>query len=324
LPGLWDIIENGDGNDWRRLIVSVAISTPCLAVTVFVALRHQGSDILASPPSRRRRYYRILHAFPMVVAIACWLQIVAPRVAVVAIFCQEVWEAFALFYFSSTIISLLGGPEDAVKLLEGLPPRGLFGSKNRWCVPPLCCVVPAMPCFFRDGAEPFQKRLLARIRITIRQYCVVAPVTVFLVDGLLISERFDMPVFGAVLEGLQTVSMTLCLHALFMLYQATRDVLHRYHTTAKFMTIKSMILLSLVQKIVVTYVVASGVLPTASKVISTSDCAIRLQALLLLLELPFLQVVVNKAFPAEELQYDNTSESQRAPLMQGLDDDIYV
>ena len=66
-----------------------------------------------------------------------------------------------------------------------------------------------------------------------------------------------------------------------------------------------MIALSMIQKLVVMYMVHTGLLippnPSGSAFLTPAAASTRLQALLLGAELPFLQMLVNRAFPVDEL-----------------------
>jgi len=312
LPTVAYLVANGNQHDRVRALLSVLVSTPCFIATVYLALKHQTSILDLCRPTSRRRYYRIVNAFPLVVSFTCWFQIVAPSAALPALVVQEVWEAVALHYFAMAIISLMGGADDVVKTLSNTPSSGMFRSSNRWCVPPLCCLVPVLPCLFRDGTSKFDTALLFKLRLMIEQYCYIAPVTVTVTTVIeLLSgphpnsnseQQQQQLLMGAMLQQVQTVSMLICLYALFFLYKATHDALERFNTTKKFLAIKSMILLGLVQKLAITSLLGSGLITVTSSVVAPSQAATRLQALLLGLELPFVQVLMNRAFPVEELR----------------------
>ena len=66
-----------------------------------------------------------------------------------------------------------------------------------------------------------------------------------------------------------------------------------------------MILLSMLQKLAVMYAVDAGMLeslsPPGSTLVTPGISATRLQALILTVELPLLQMLVNRAFPVDEL-----------------------
>lgn len=304
LPGIWDIMTRGDENDRQRYSKGIGIASVLLLASAVVSISHQ-RRLASAPASPRRHHYRIVHLLPLVVACTCWLTIVAPKVAVVNLFVQEVWEAVALHYFSIMIICLMGGPEETIKTLATQEAHGLFGSSNRWCVPPCCCLVPVLPCFFHDGRAIFDLTALLKIRSMIEQYCYVAPATA------LISMIFDfhgkakhqaMEAMEVLVQTVQAISMFVCLHALFVLYKSSLHPLQQYRTTRKFLTIKAMIILSLVQKLAMVWLSRTEVFPLpTSGVFSRADAATRLQAFLLLAEVPFLQLLVNDSFPLSEL-----------------------
>ncbi|CAE7252597.1 unnamed protein product, partial [Symbiodinium pilosum] len=285
LPSIADIIVHGDRRDRVHYLVGVAVASMFLGATAFLCLSHQ-RELLLAPVSPRRKYYILMHLFPFVVACSCWFQVAAPELAVGTLLLQEIWEALALHFFALAIIDLMGGPETTVRILANLEPRGLFG-RNRWCVPPCCCAVALLPCAFRDGTAVFDDRTLSKMLTLIEQYCYVAPVAASAITVLdFNTSQRQLHVEWLFLAELlvqlvQSVSMFCCLQALFALYRATHDVLHRYKTTSKFLAIKMLILLSLIQKTLVVWIFhTSLVLIPGSRVFTHADAATRVQAFL--------------------------------------------
>lgn len=216
---------------------------------------------------------------------------------------QEIWEAVALHYFGLTIVCLMGGKEATVQKLASCEAHGSFGT-SRWCVPPCCCLVPLTPCL-QDGNKTFDFSTLRKMRFMIEQYCYVTPLTAF-VEGILQwqekQQQIHMDFWVGSVQVLRLVSMFICLQALFALYHATKKSLKKYQTTLKFLSIKALIILSAVQKILLAWVFRWHLVDLPpSRVFSAADAALRMHAFLLLMEVPFLQLLVNHAFPADEL-----------------------
>lgn len=306
LPTVADIIVHGDRRDHARYLLGLAVASILLAGTTVLCLSHQ-RELMLAPVSPRRKYYILMHLFPFVVAASCWFQVAVPELAVGTLLVQEIWEALALHYFGLTIIDLMGGPETTVRILAQREPQGMFG-RSRWCVPPCCCAVALLPCAFRDGTTVFNGAALQKMRAMIEQYCYVAPIAASVTTLLDFNTHQRQVHFEGLfqvellMQLLQSISMFCCLQALFALYRATHDVLHRFKTTSKFLSIKLLILLSLIQKTLVVWIFhTSLVLLPGSKVFTHADAATRVQAFLLLAEIPFLQALVNSAFPLKEL-----------------------
>lgn len=171
-------------------------------------------------------------------------------------------------------------------------------------VPPCCCLVPLTPCL-QDGNKTFDFSTLRKMRFMIEQYCYVTPLTAF-VEGILQwqekQQQIHMDFWVGSVQVLRLVSMFICLQALFALYHATKKSLKKYQTTLKFLSIKALIILSAVQKILLAWVFRWHLVDLPpSRVFSAADAALRMHAFLLLMEVPFLQLLVNHAFPADEL-----------------------
>ncbi|CAE7447179.1 unnamed protein product, partial [Symbiodinium sp. CCMP2456] len=255
LPTLADIIVHGDRRDHARYLLGLAVASILLAGTMVLCLSHQ-RELMLAPVSPRRKYYILMHLFPFVVASSCWFQVAVPELAVGTLLVQEIWEALALHFFGLTIIDLMGGPETTVRILAQREPQGMFG-RSRWCVPPCCCAVVLLPCAFRDGTTVFNNAALHKMLAMIEQYCYVAPIAASVTTLLDFNTHQRQVHFEGLfqvellMQLVQSISMFCCLQALFALYRATHDVLHRFKTTSKFLSIKLLILLSLIQKTLV-------------------------------------------------------------------------
>eukprot|EP00191_Tetraselmis_sp_GSL018_P009801 CAMPEP_0177612446 /NCGR_PEP_ID=MMETSP0419_2-20121207/21230_1 /TAXON_ID=582737 /ORGANISM="Tetraselmis sp., Strain GSL018" /LENGTH=329 /DNA_ID=CAMNT_0019108645 /DNA_START=347 /DNA_END=1336 /DNA_ORIENTATION=+ len=303
LPSLWLLVTQGSAADLRRTWVLAGILSLSLIATIRLCLGHQ-RRLLQVVKSPLRYYYRAVHVFPLFVAVTCWLQIFVPRFALLALTAQEIWEALALHYFGLIIVCLMGGPEETVRALEAARPTALCGAQNRWCVPPCCCLVPLLPCLLQGGSGTFTMPELSRITSCIEQYCYVAPaMAVFLALVELSPDDPRLRHAAHAAEAIQAASMLVCLQALFALYNATHGPLRGLRTKLKFIGIKSMIVLSLIQKLAILSLLHAGALsPPSSDVFTPRASATRLQAFVLGLELPFLQALNNRAFSADDLR----------------------
>mmetsp|Transcript_21263 Transcript_21263/g.53528 ORF Transcript_21263/g.53528 Transcript_21263/m.53528 type:complete len:329 (+) Transcript_21263:374-1360(+) len=305
LPTVAEVLLSGNSTDRRVLALSLAAASPPVVGALWLGVRHWRA-LATAPDAELRGHYRRVVTFPLVMASCCWLAIALPRLALGALLAAEVWEAVALAAFAEALVALLGGAEEAVKVLAGEAPAGMFGSRNRWCVPPCCCLVPLAPCSLirAGGVAPFEGSLLRRLRRMVEQYCYVAPLAAGMAMG---AHLLSPPELSSLLvhtsEAAQSASLLVCLQALFVLYRATKHALAPFHTTAKFLGIKAMLLLSLLQRVLVLALARHGLFGDGHSVLYTpAVMATRLQAFLLAWELPVLQLLVNRAFPLSDLQ----------------------
>ncbi|CAJ1433311.1 unnamed protein product [Effrenium voratum] len=153
--------------------------------------------------------------------------------------------------------------------------------------------------------------MLAKMRWMVEQFCYVTPLTALLGAALDREQNYQKHLHAAqgAVQVMRLASMFICLQALFALYMLSHHALQKYKTTAKFLSIKALILLSVLQKALVMLALHAGVIGLhPSRLFTEADAALRLQAFLLLAEVPFLQVLVNRAFPAEELSASDLLE----------------
>jgi len=246
-----------------------------LVISTILAMLHQ-RQLWRAPATDRSHYYQLMHLLPLVVALACCLEVSLPTLAAVTLVLQEIWEAVALHYFGLTIVCLMGGKDATVEKLASVEAHGTFGS-SRWCVPPCCCLVPFLPCF-KDGYKTFDLSLLSKMRCMIEQYCYITPLTT-LMEGIIHwqekQQHIHFDLLMASVQAMRVVSMFVCLQALFALYNATKKPLKKFDTTLKFLSIKALILLSVVQKILVMLLFyADLVVLPPSNVFSRTDAAL--------------------------------------------------
>eukprot|EP00873_Tetraselmis_striata_P034117 jgi/Tetstr1/454381/TSEL_041288.t1 len=266
LPTVAEVLLSGNSTDRRVLALSLAAASPPVVGALWLGVRHWRA-LATAPDAELRGHYRRVVTFPLVVASCCWLAIALPRLALGALLAAEVWEAVALAAFAEALVALLGGAEEAVKVLAGEAPAGMFGSRNR-------CTATWRPS---PPAWQLGAHLLSPPELS----------------SLLVHTS----------EAAQSASLLVCLQALFVLYRATKHALAPFHTTAKFLGIKAMLLLSLLQRVLVLALARHGLFGDGHSVLYTpAVMATRLQAFLLAWELPVLQLLVNRAFPLSDLQ----------------------
>lgn len=175
-----------------------------------------------------------------------------------------------------------------------------------WSSPPLCCLLSFVPCClparlgFLSRPDVASVRLLRFCRASLFLYLVGMPLVPFL--QLLVRAQLahgHIPTVLLLLLWSQWVLSMLALYALFIAYRLTHTPLHAFRTTAKFATIKVLVLLSPVQKELLKY--SLGV--QLGEFWNTA---------LLAAEMPALGFLLLRAFPASELP-------QLSPAPEGAD-----
>jgi len=155
------------------------------------------------------------------------------------------------------------------------------------------------------------------ISFTLRQFVISVPsLSIISLWGLLAleepsHERLSASTVQTMAAALQKLSGWIALQGLFVLYKVSHDVLHPWRTTLKFVAVKFVILLDMVQKLVVRAVVARYESQDAeSGGLERRDvCQLRGEErivfwtnFLLVFETVIMAALCQKAFPADELQ----------------------
>lgn len=177
------------------------------------------------------------------------------------------------------------------------------GTKPHFATPPFFCCFAR--CCYKHNMLP--KHLL-RVSWLIRQYVYMQmSLSVFSMwAATTISEREGRSVQMATLVVLKVSAMT-AVYGLFVLYRATHDLLHDWNTTRKFISVKLVIFLSLLQKQVLTRLIHRFRKDATSCLIDPWDAEdlehvvnFWSQFVLLLDTLILIWLIVT-AFPAEEV-----------------------
>ncbi|CAE7529482.1 unnamed protein product, partial [Symbiodinium necroappetens] len=201
-------------------------------------------------------------AFPTVWACCCWLTLFTPLSTPIAELFMGQGEAFAIYSFMVILFMLVS--VEAMKQGEGveidepsspssrtsqvslrqsiIQTLQKFGPQKYFAVPPFGCC-------FRPCVQPHHitaKQLLWVSRL-VRQYVVMQ---VF-VNAYFMWARFTLDPYwevDAVADPLLKVSGMVAMYGLFVMYAATHELLHRWNTTRKFISVKAMVALSILQQ----------------------------------------------------------------------------
>jgi len=93
--------------------------------------------------------------------------------------------------------------------------------------------------------------------------------------------------------------MIIAMQGLFMLYRASKDILASYHPTRKFATIKLIVIIGAIQKLIIQSIVKPD---AALGQYDNEALASMWDAFILAIECPFFALAMTYAFPDEELR----------------------
>ncbi|CAK9030325.1 unnamed protein product [Durusdinium trenchii] len=235
------------------------IGTISLIITMTMCIRHSMA-LDRRPICMLRTYYHGMLIYPMVWAVCCWVSLFCPLTTNLSELFMGQSEAYAIYIFLVILYMLVsieackkrmetGGAGESLRtemmnmgqtVMEAIHE---YGPQKYFAVPPFGC------CFWRCCTPHHitAKQLLWVSRL-VKQYVLLELFlnTFFMWCGLTflpVRAKKMQSVAGYILKA----SGMLAIYGLFVMYKATHDLLHDWNTTRKFVAIKLVILLSVIQ-----------------------------------------------------------------------------
>lgn len=236
-------------------------------------------------PNEQRWIVRILFIVP-IYAFDSWLSLLFFEHSYYVYFdsIRDCYEAFVIYNFLSLCYEYLGGEMSILSEIRGMPIKASW----LWCT---CCLT---GCQYTIVFLRFCKQATL-------QYCVIKPIMAVITlilqpmgyysDGDWRADRGYLYV-----TIVYNITVSLALYALFLFYQATRDLLSPYYPVLKFFTIKSVIFLSFWQGVLLAIFEKAGVIRTYHD-ISAGTIAAGYQNFVVCIEMFFAAIALRYAFP---------------------------
>lgn len=266
-------------------------------------------------------YYQYVNLFAPVLGVCAAITLICPRNYLFMKMLQEQTEAIALLSFGSVLFVLcadeachvhsakdLDSDNVGAKMLAALNEEG---EAPHYAVPPFaCCFVKCMP-----------QHLLRPIDIKVARTCIRQYAFVNIAGGMLAlwcalsltteTAKVIMTQIGRI----RKLSAFVCIYGLFIFYKAMHHLLEKYSPTAKFISLKLVVVLMAYQEIIVKWMVGrhdaasedclAPNLPASStqfKEIQDSNREHFSGMYLVALESILVAFLVKRAFPPSELK----------------------
>lgn len=224
---------------------------------------------------------------------------------------RDCYEAFVIYNFLSLCYEYLGGESSIMSEIRGKPIK----SSWLWCT---CCLAGRQ---YTIGFLRFCKQATL-------QFCLIKPVMALIT---LILQAFNLykdgnfsPTSGYLyITIIYNISVSLALYALFLFYQATREMLSAYDPVWKFLTVKSVIFLSFWQGVVLAILEHAGAIsPIFSKqgeeVEGVGTVSAGYQNLFICIEMFFASIALRFAFPHGIYSSNPTNTTGRTVSLQSI------
>ncbi|XP_070581334.1 transmembrane protein 184B-like [Ptychodera flava] len=264
-------------------------------------------------PNEQRWIVRILFIVP-IYAFDSWLSLLfigRDHYYVYFNSIRDCYEAFVIYNFLSLCYEYLGGESAIMSEIRGQPIK----SSWLWCT---CCL----------SGRTYSIGFLRFCKQATLQFCIVKPVMALLT---LILQAFNKYADGdwSVSSGylyitiIYNISVSTALYALFLFYQATKELLAPFDPVLKFCVVKSVIFLSFWQGVLLAVLEVAGVIAP----VFTSEQEIRIEAgtvsagwqnFLICIEMFFAAVALRFAFPHTVYQQGDYSQGRGGSSMQSI------
>lgn len=247
-PNYKQMFENHN----TAFIIAWIIGGVCAFIALLICFEHLHA-FSRIPDSPRKTYYTGVVMMAPVFAITNYLPLFFPRASLLFDLIQHIYEAQALNCFGLLIYDLAtdGEPDRMVAKQILLARLSTVEPKKLDASPPLCFLAPCTKAVHMD-----EKRL-DRIMRGLTVFKVVVPVCAFIRIWVRMETKSVVVQDGAKIGLLlaENVAMSYTLYNLFQLYVCTHDLIHHYDSTAKFIAIKAILGIAVLQSMIINVIV---------------------------------------------------------------------
>ncbi|XP_077979753.1 transmembrane protein 184B-like isoform X2 [Glandiceps talaboti] len=264
-------------------------------------------------PNEQRWIVRILFIVP-IYAFDSWLSLLfigKDNYYVYFNSIRDCYEAFVIYNFLSLCYEYLGGESAIMSEIRGQPIK----SSWLWCT---CCL----------SGSSYSIGFLRFCKQATLQFCIIKPVMSLLTLILQAFKKYadgDWSIHGGYLyiTIIYNISVSMALYALFLFYQATKELLAPYDPVIKFCVVKSVIFLSFWQGVLLAILEVAGVISpvlTSEQVVSIPAGTVSAgwQNFLVCIEMLFAAVALRFAFPHTVYQQEEYTKGRNPSNMQSI------
>jgi len=263
---------------------------------------------MKEPRTVLRNWYLRLTSLSVVFASTAMATLIFPRPAFIFEFIRAIWECLCLVSFGDVmteLLSIVAAPGAGYASLEEQRTRALDLAANGppikyWAAPPL-------GCWFRlcVPAIKFDTHMMTICRRLVTQYLYIRPFSgiinlwIQVDESSVIVEENTGYTESTITGFIEGASMLVAMQGLFMLFWCCKVPLKDFHVGLKFLAIKLVIFLSVIQA----FVLGNSIPVPGSAAFYDQESRIQLwNAALLICESAAVSLLLFAAFPANELR----------------------
>jgi len=321
--------------DYNETAATLAVVFACLLMPVTLYLGRKQRMMLRSTPvsgigvQQLKEWYATLALFPSVAAVGCWLSICLPNLGILFEVCYEVFEAICLTRFAFILLVLInGGVRVLDRYLEvpndqGGGVRGISGILEMMSIYYPMIRTDSFIAATQKNMDPEVEKSRSRsnsvalldvdergverkphpigkVLVLVYQFVILGPLFVFLDLVCSYSGSAEGESLAQVFNFLKLISTVVAMISLVSLVLESWDILPQgSNIHGKLITIKLMVVFGTMQGIIIALLIQC----TPQKHHTTFPAAIAAQtwqSIIFLFELPCLQMMFNKAYPASD------------------------
>jgi len=285
----------------------LGLRNPFFIFNLFVYFKHR-AELYQEPRGVLRDWYLRLTSLSVVFGTTAMATLVFPRPAFIFEFVRAIWECLCLVAFGhvmTELLSIVAAPGAGYASLEQLRDRALdLASKG----PPFkYYAAPPLGCLFRPivPLRKFDSGMMTLCRRLVAQYLYIRPISGIINLWIQVDESADIVkertgYTEATITGfIEGASMLIAMQGLFMLFWCCKVPLKDFNVGLKFLAIKLVIFLSVIQA----FVLGNSIPEPPPGEFFDRESRIQLwNAALLLAESAGVSLLLFAAFPAHELR----------------------
>ncbi|KAG7447667.1 DUF300-domain-containing protein [Guyanagaster necrorhizus] len=258
--------------------VSTVIAVLVSAMSIYLQLKNYRRPVL------QRMVVRIMIMVP-IYGVSSFISLFSLEAAVFIDAVRDIYEAFVIYCFFQLLLSYLGGERSLLILLHGRPPRA-----------------PPFPInFFKQELDVSDPHTFLFLKRGILQYVQVKPALALATVILKACGAFNEGDLRAnsgylYVSIIYNISICLSLYCLAMFWIVVNNDLKPFRPVPKFLCVKGILFFSFWQSILISILVATGVITKLGPYTDSESISLGLTDTLICMEMPFFAIAHMFAF----------------------------
>eukprot|EP00892_Ulva_mutabilis_P008583 jgi/Ulvmu1/6097/UM027_0075.1 len=277
-----------------------------LAVASFLLITSTLVDHLRNYryPALQTCCMRILLLAPIYALVSWCMMVFLPISAYIEIF-RDIYEAYTLYCFWVMLVLWCGGQRRVIEIVDRQESVGCYLCP---LVEPCGCGLPVYR--FRNSTNLFRY-----LRFAIMQMMLVKPAAGLLVAALASSGRPPGHPHARHARTAVLISTATAMHSIFTLYMATKPYMRGLNASRKFLSIKVVVAIILLQQLAINTLLSADIIPEGRLGYTIRDHAQRIMGTITIIEMAVFSLLLSYVFSHTSIGRPDTDDGgmPRAP-----------